>query len=430
MKRFLALTLSLIVCLSMAACTKSGSTPEADAALEDSQAAEPVDLIGVSLPTTELQRWNQDGQHIEAKLNQAGYAVELLFAEDNPSLQQQQIQNFIDNGCKLLVIAPVDAYALADTLKAAAKANIPVISYDRLIMNSSAVTYYATFDNYLVGQIQGQFIRDCLGLKADLENTAETYNIEIFAGSPDDNNARYYYGGAMDVLLPLIDSGNIAVPSGKQKFEDVAINYWSTDAAKTRMSEIFSAYYADGKTLHAVLAPNDAIANGITEALLEVGYTMENIPVITGQDCDLQSVKNMIAGTQAMSVFKDTRILADKLVEMVASLKTGAPVDINDNTTYDNGKGVVPTYQCTPIFVTPNNYKEILIDSGYYTDADLQEHETPEDADTAPAEQALPAEGTIPAVDSPADAPVDAPVDAPADAPAAETPQTELIDIQ
>jgi len=346
---------SLMSILSLGACAKkdSGKTK-----------------VGVSMPTQSLQRWNQDGAYLKEKLEAAGYEVELQFANNEINQQVSQIENMITNKCDVLIIAAVDGDSLVNVLADAKKEEIEVIAYDRLIMKSDAVSYYATFDNYMVGTIQGEFIEKTL----DLENAAGPFNMEVFAGSPDDNNARFFYQGAYDVLSPYIDSGKLVVVSGQKDFETCAITSWKTETAQSRMDDLLTANYATGTKLDVVLSPNDSIAIGITNALENSGdFTPgTNWPIITGQDCDIPNMKNIIAGKQSMSIFKDTRTLADQTVKMVNSIVKGEKVDVNDTETYDNGITVVPTYLCTPVFGDINNYKELLIDSGYYTEDQLK----------------------------------------------------------
>ena len=272
----------------------------------------------------------------------------------------------ISNGCELLVIASIDGESLGTPLQQAKDAGIPVIAYDRLLMNSDAVSYYATFDNYMVGTKQGEYIVEAL----DLENAAGPFNMEIFTGDPGDNNARYFYGGAMDILQPYIDEGKLVVKSGSVDFADVATANWSTETAQGRMEAIISSYYADGTPIDVVLCSNDSTALGVENAL-ENNYTGE-WPVITGQDCDMANVKNMIAGKQSMSIFKDTRTLATQVVKMVDAVMQGKEAPVNDTETYDNGALVVPSYLCEPVFADKDNYKELLVDSGYYKESDLQ----------------------------------------------------------
>ncbi len=323
-------------------------------------------LVGVSMPTKDLQRWNQDGDNMQKQLTEAGYKVDLQYASNDIATQVSQIENMIANGCKLLVIASIDGDSLGIVLMQAKDANIPVIAYDRLIMNSDAVTYYATFDNYMVGTKQGEYIRDAL----DLDNAAGPFNIEIFTGDPGDNNAKFVYSGAMDVLSPYIDSGKLAVKSGQKNFEKVATANWSSESAQNRMDAIIASNYGNGTKLDAVLCSNDSTALGVTNALA-ASYTGP-YPIITGQDCDIANVKNMIAGKQSMSIFKDTRDLAAQTVKMVDAVMQGGEAPVNDTKSYDNGTGIIPTYLCEPVFADINNYKELLIDSGYYKESDLQ----------------------------------------------------------
>jgi putative multiple sugar transport system substrate-binding protein len=345
------------------------AAPAEEAAEGEEEAAAPAGeggLIGVAMPTKDLQRWNQDGSNMEEQLKAAGYEVDLQYASNDIQTQVSQIENMISNGCKLLVIASIDGDSLGTVLAQAKEADIPVIAYDRLIMNSDAVSYYATFDNYMVGTVQGEYIRDAL----DLENADGPFNIELITGDPGDNNARFFFGGAMDVLQPYIDSGKLVVKSGQTSFEEVATANWATEAAQSRFDAIIASNYSDGTNLDAVLASNDSTALGVANSLA-ANYTGE-YPVLTGQDCDIASVKNMIAGKQSMSVFKDTRDLATQVVAMVDAIMKGGEAPVNDTESYDNGTGVIPSYLCEPVFADVNNYKELLIDSGYYTEADLQ----------------------------------------------------------
>lgn len=344
------------------AAPAEGDGAEADAAAPAGEGG----LIGVAMPTKDLQRWNQDGSNMEAQLKEAGYEVDLQYAANDIQTQVSQIENMISNGCKLLVIASIDGDSLGTVLAQAKEAGILVIAYDRLIMNSDAVSYYATFDNYMVGTVQGEYIRDAL----DLENAEGPFNIELITGDPGDNNARFFFGGAMDVLQPYIDSGKLVVKSGQTSFEECATANWATEAAQSRFDAIIASNYSDGTKLDAVLASNDSTALGVANSLA-ANYTGD-YPVLTGQDCDIASVKNMIAGKQSMSVFKDTRDLATQVVKMVDAIMKGGEAPVNDTESYDNGTGVIPSYLCEPVFADVNNYEKLLIESGYYTEADLK----------------------------------------------------------
>ena len=308
--------------------------------------------VGVAMPTKDLQRWNQDGANMKKSLEKQGYVVDLQYANND--------------------IASIDGSALKSVLAQAKAKKIPVIAYDRLIMNSDAVTYYATFDNYKVGTIQGNFLVEKLGLKS--RTKADPAYIELFTGSPDDNNVNFFFGGAMDALNPYIKSGALVVKSGQTTKAQCATLNWSTEEAQKRMENLISSqgYGPKKQKLDAVLSSNDSVANGITNALVAAGYTAGNFPLITGQDCDITSTKNMIKGIQAMSVFKDTRTLASKVVEMVDAICKGTQPPINDKKTYDNGTGIIPSFLCEPVFATKDNYKKLLIDSKYYTPAQLK----------------------------------------------------------
>ena len=363
----------LVGCGSSSAPAAEAEAPAAEAEVEAEAPAAEAEapaaeggLVGVAMPTKDLQRWNQDGANMKAELEAAGYTVDLQYAANDIATQVSQIENMINSGCKLLVVASIDGDSLGTVLEMAKEASIPVIAYDRLIMNSDAVSYYATFDNYMVGTIQGEYIKE----KLDLDNAEGPFNIELTTGDPGDNNARFFFGGAMDVLQPYIDAGKLVVKSGQVKFEEVATANWATDAAQARMDAIIAANYADGTKLDACLCSNDSTALGVANSL-EANYTGE-WPIITGQDCDVASVKNILDGKQSMSIFKDTRTLASKVVEMVDAIMKGGEAPINDTETYDNGTGIIPSFLCEPVFADINNYTELLIDSGYYTADQLQ----------------------------------------------------------
>lgn len=327
-------------------------------------------LIGVAMPTQSLQRWNQDGANLKAKLEAKGYKVVLQYANNDVNTQLQQLENMVTQGAKVLVIASIDGSVLSDVLKEAKSMGVSVIAYDRLIMNTPNVDYYATFDNFKVGVIQGQYIESRLGLKEG----KGPYNIELFAGSPDDNNALFFFNGAMSILQPYLDSGKLVIPSGQKNFTTIAIQSWDSGRAQARMDNLITANYAKGKKLDVILSPNDSLAIGIVASLKNNGYgtAAKPYPVLTGQDCDKANVKAIINGQQSMSVFKDTRDLAAQVVDMVDAIMSGKTVPVNDTKTYNNGVKVVPSYLCTPVFVDKNNYKQLLIDSGYYKESDIQ----------------------------------------------------------
>ncbi len=378
MKKVIALILVAVLSVGMlAACGTSTPTdaPESSSATSTDSAkatdtATGGQLIGVAMPTQSLQRWNQDGANMKKELEGKGYKVDLQYANNDVNTQIQQIENMIVKGSKVLVVASIDGSALSDVLKKAADSGVKVIAYDRLIMKSPNVDYYATFDNFKVGVIQGQYIETKLGLK----DGKGPFNIELFGGSPDDNNATFFFNGAYSILKPYIDSGKLVVTSGQKDFAKIAIQGWDSAKAQARMDNLITANYAGGKKLDAVLSPNDSLAIGIVASLKNAGFGSSNkpYPIITGQDCDKPNVIAMINGQQSMSVFKDTRTLASKVVEMVDALLQGKEAPVNDTETYDNGKKVVPSFLCDPVYADKDNYKKILVDSDYYKEADLK----------------------------------------------------------
>ncbi len=321
--------------------------------------------IGISMPTKSSARWISDGDSMVKQFTEAGYGTDLQYAEDDIPNQLAQIENMITKGVKVLVIAAIDGTTLSNALENAAAAGIKVIAYDRLIRDSGAVDYYATFDNFKVGVLQATSLVE--GLKERFPDT-KPWNIELFGGSPDDNNAFFFYDGAMSVLQPMIDAGEIAVPSGQMGMDVVGTLRWDGAVAQSRMDNLLSANYGD-KVLHGALSPYDGLSIGILSSVKGVGYGSGDLkmPIVTGQDCEVPSVKSMIAGEQYSSIFKDTRTLAGVTVKMVDALVSGSEPEINDTKTYNNGVKIVPSYLLEPLPVNATNYEELLVGSGYYT---------------------------------------------------------------
>ena len=325
--------------------------------------------IGISMPTKSSERWVNDGENMKRLFEELGYKTDLQYAEDVIENQTAQIENMITKGVDVLVIAPIDDRSgMTSVLERANKRGIKVISYDRLIQHSEYVDYYATFDNFKVGVLQGTYIEEKLGLK----EKDGPFNIEIFAGSPDDNNAYFFFDGAMSVLEPYIKSGKLVVRSNQTKFNQGATLRWDGALAQSRMDNLLSAYYSSER-VDAVLSPYDGISIGVISSLKGIGYgsAEKPMPVITGQDAELASIKSIINKQQTQTVFKDTRELAKKAVEMADSLMNGKEAEVNDTETYHNGKKIVPAYLLNPVSVDITNYESVLVDSGYYTKEQL-----------------------------------------------------------
>ena len=343
--------------LSLAACGGGGDSGSGDKG-----------TIGVAMPTKSSERWIADGNNIKKQLEAAGYKVDLQYAEDDIPTQVSQVENMVTKGEKMLVVAAIDGTALGDVLKTAQDSDIKVISYDRLIRDTDAVDYYTTFDNEKVGVLQAQSLVD--GLKA---GGKAPYDVELFAGSPDDNNATFFWNGAMKVLKPMIDSGDINVVSGQKKFEQAAILRWDPATAQKRMEDILTKSYTQ-ETVDGVLSPYDGLSLGIIAALKANGYSGggKKLPVVTGQDAEVQSVKSIMSGEQYSTIFKDTRDLAEVTVSMIKAIGAGEKPKVNDTKTYDNGTKVVPSYLLDPVSVTKPDVQKSLVDTGYYTAADLK----------------------------------------------------------
>ncbi len=323
-----------------------------------------ADTIGIAMPTKSSARWISDGNSMVEQFKAAGYDTDLQYAEDDIPNQLAQIENMITKGVDVLVIAAIDGTTLSNALENAAASGIKVIAYDRLIRDSENVDYYATFDNFKVGVQQASTLVD--GLKERFPDV-KPWNVELFGGSPDDNNAYFFYNGAMSVLQPLIDSGDIAIVSGQMGMDTVGTLRWDGSVAQARMDNLLSANYTD-KQVNGVLSPYDGLSIGILSSLKGVGYGSGDLkmPIVTGQDAEVPSVKSMLAGEQYSTIFKDTRSLAGVTVSMVDALLKGGEPEINDTTTYDNGVKIVPSYLLEPLPVTVDNWEERLIDTGYY----------------------------------------------------------------
>lgn len=330
-------------------------------------------LVGIAMPTRSLERWNKDGSHLESLLQDLGYQTTLQYADNKVDQQISQLQNMINDGADILVVASIDGTALGPVLAEAAAEDITIIAYDRLINETENVDYYATFDNYMVGQMQGEYIEEALGLA----DGAGPFNLEPFAGSPDDNNAKFFFSGAWDILLPYIEAGQLVVPSGKSPanndaWQSIGIQGWSSETAQNEMTNRLNSFYAGGEQLDVVLSPNDSLALGIAQALEGAGYTPgDGYPVLTGQDGDQANVNNILAGRQSMTVWKDTRTLAAQVASMVEQIVNGEDVTVNDTETYHNQVKVVPTYLLPPVVVTADNIEDTLIESGFYSPEDL-----------------------------------------------------------
>jgi len=319
--------------------------------------------IGIAMPTKASARWIDDGNNIVKVLKERGYGTDLQYAEDDIPNQLSQVENMVAKGVKALIIAAIDGTTLSDVLKQAKANGIIVIAYDRLIRDTPNVDYYATFDNFQVGVLQAQSIEQGLGLK----DGKGPFNIELFGGSPDDNNAYFFYNGSMSVLQPYIDSGKLVVASGQMGMDKVATLRWDGATAQARMDNLLSAFYGK-KRVDAVLSPYDGLSIGIISSLRGVGYGSANqpMPIISGQDAEVASIKAMLRGEQYSSIFKDTRDLARVTADMVDAALAGKQVTVNDTKTYNNGVKVVPSYLLKPVVVYRNNWEKLLIDSGYY----------------------------------------------------------------
>lgn len=368
-KFFVSVAAAGVLALSLTACGGSrGGASNAD----DGGSTEGA-LIGVAMPTQQSERWIADGKNVKKELKERGYKVDLQYANDDIPTQVSQIENMITDGAEALIIASIDGTTLTSVLETAERQDIPVISYDRLILGSDTVDYYTTFDNYQVGVQQATSLLIGLGvLDEDGKKTGKKgpFYVELFAGSPDDNNAKFFWNGAMDTLQPYLDSGVLKVPSGQTKFDQAAILRWLPATAQARMEDLLTV--GGGTKLDGVLSPYDGLSIGIISALKSAGYSGDDLPVVTGQDAEVGSVKSIIDGEQYSTIFKDVRKLGERAVIMVDDILNGKKPEVNDTETYDNGTKVVPSYLLESEIVTKENYKKVLVDSGYYEPKELK----------------------------------------------------------
>ena len=357
MRKVIATVAAGTLALTLAACGGGDDGGSGDAG-----------TIGVAMPTKSSERWIADGNNIKKQLEAAGYKVDLQYAEDDIPTQVSQVENMVTKGVDVLVIAAIDGTALGEVLQQAEDTDVPVIAYDRLIRESESVDYYTTFDNFQVGVLQAESLVE--GLQASGDGP---YNVELFGGSPDDNNATFFWEGAMSVLQPMIDSGDIKVVSDQTDFDQAAILRWDPATAQKRMEDILTSTYTR-ETVQGVLSPYDGLSLGIIAALKANGYgsASKPLPVVTGQDAEVQSVKSVLDGEQYSTIFKDTRDLAKVTVDMIKAIAADEEPKVNDTETYDNGVKVVPSYLLDPVTVTKDNVTSVLVDSGYYEQSEIQ----------------------------------------------------------
>lgn len=364
-KRVLSGLLAGLLLFSLTACSGFGTKKD-----------DGKKTVGISMPTKTLERWNRDGDYLKKQFEKAGYNVELTYSDNKIDQQVKDIESLIADDVDLLLVAAIDGQSLTQVLRDAKDMEIPVISYDRLIRESDAIDYYVSFDNYKVGQLQGQFVIDKLGL--NLDDTSKSYNIEFTAEDPADNNATYFFNGAYDTLKPYLKAGILKVPSKQTKFDQVATKSWDTATAMTRFQNILGSSYSKGKRLDAVVCSNDATALGVIQAI-ESDYAGDNKVLITGQDADEANLAKIVDGKQTMTIYKTSANEAEVAIDVGKAILNGKKPDESlikssnwnfeckyDTKSYDNGKKVVPSYLLTPVVVTKDNIKKELVDTGYY----------------------------------------------------------------
>lgn len=333
--------------LALAGCGRA----ETPAASESAAAGFAADsLIGVALPQKTSENWVLAEGLFNDGLTAAGFKADVQFANGGVSEQQNQISSMVTKGAKVIIVGAIDGAQLGTQLKQAKDAGATVIAYDRLLLNTKDVDYYVAYDNFKVGELQGQALLD--GMKA--KKPSGPYNIELFAGSPDDANAKVFFDGAMKVLQPKIDDGTVVVTSGQKSFEQAVTQGWKAENAQKRMDSLLVASYSSAE-LDGVLSPNDTLARAILTSVKAAG---KPTPIVTGQDAEVESVKSIMAGVQYSTINKDTTALVKHAITMAQDLQKGKTPEINDDKSYDNGVKVVPAFLLVPQIVTKENAAE------------------------------------------------------------------------
>jgi D-xylose transport system substrate-binding protein len=302
--------------------------------------------IGFSIDDLRLERWARDRDYFNAAADKLGAKVYVQSADGSEQRQIAQIENLISRGVDVLVIVPYNATVLNNAIREAKKAKIKVVSYDRLILNAD-VDAYISFDNKAVGELQAQSL---VALKPK-------GNYYLLGGAPTDNNAKILREGQLKVLQPLADKGDIKIV-GKQWVKD-----WSASEA---MSIVENALTANGNKIDAIVASNDATAGGAIQAL--AAQKLAGKVPVSGQDADLAAVRRVIAGTQAMTVYKPLREIATNAANLAVQLVRNQKPAYNAQ--LDNGFKKVDTLLLKPVLLNKSNV-DLLVKDGFYSQAQL-----------------------------------------------------------
>lgn len=347
-----------VALMALAGCSSSSGGRGGDSATNGASAGfEKGSTIGVALPDKTSENWTIAGQIFTDDLTSAGYKPDVQYAGSTSPVpdQQAQISAMIQAGAKVIVIGANDAKQLGSQVADAEAQGIKIISYDRLISDTENVDYYVAFNNFKVGQDQGQALLD--GLAAKFPDQ-KSYNIELIAGAATDPNATVFFDGAMDVLQPKIDDGTLKVVSGQTTFKQVQTDGWDPKNAQTRMDTVLQGNYQGDTEINGVLSPNDTLARAALQSVKDAG---KGPIVITGQDSEAASIPLIMSGEQYMTIYKDTRKLVEQTVTMIQSLAAGDEAETND--TENNGSKDVPTYYLDPVVVTADNAAEVYKDN-------------------------------------------------------------------
>ncbi|MET0992441.1 MAG: sugar-binding protein [Lacisediminihabitans sp.] len=312
-------------------------------------------LIGVALPDKTSENWVLAGKLFTDGLTEAGFKPDVQYAPSNNTASEQasQISTMNTKGAKVLIIGAFDGKQLGSQVKAAAANGATVIAYDRIIQDSKDVNYYVAYDNFKVGELQGQALLD--GMK-ERYPSAKSYNIELFSGAQTDPNAKVFFDGALKVLQPKIDDGTLKVVSGQTSIAQTQTTGWLAANAQTRMDTLLAGSYSSTE-LNGVLSPNDTLARAIIQSIKSAGKNTPVMPVVTGQDSEAASIPLIMSGEQYSTINKDTGALVKQAIDMVKELSKGKKASTNSDAT-NNGSVDVPTYYLPPTLVTAANAAE------------------------------------------------------------------------
>ena len=325
--------------------------------------------VAIAFPSAADERWSRDGEYLEQRFQEKGCTTHLVYSDGLEEQQTADVTQLIDEGCDLLIVSAIGDTSLAAPLAKAKAAGIPVIAYDKLIRGTDAVNFYVAYDAYRIGEMQGEYCIRALGLK--VEDTSKEYNVEFIAGNPADTTTGYLFSGAYDTLKPYLDAGVLDVPSEQMTFGQVTEGEWDANAAETRMKTILNTYYDKKTELAIALCSDDEAAKGVSK-VLDTSYSGKNHVIVTGCGAEADNLELIRKGKQSMTVYMAPEQEAAVTADLGLTLLAGESADANlisdggwkfecryDTSSYNNGKGIVPSFLIVPEVITADNIRKI-----------------------------------------------------------------------